>query len=146
MRLVAIAVLLSACVIDEPHDLGVVGSSADMTTPAGDYSGYRVVTGCGNSWSDVGVIGTGSVELTQVADIAAAGQDLHERVTDLASVWGWGGYGLVCEPGVGTQIDLSNWRDVDTVIARTGAWLAEHDYKLQVSISVEGWPVPDASD
>src|SRR6476659_3563175 len=119
MRLIAIALLLSACV-EEHHGPGVVGSSDDVTTPPGDYAGYRVVTSCGNTWTDVGVIGTGSVALTDVAAISAAGQDLKTRLADLASIWGWGGYGLVCEPGVGTQVDLADLRDVDTVIERTG--------------------------
>ncbi len=144
MRLIAIALLLSAC-IEDHHGPGVVGSSTDVTTPPGDYAGYRVVTACGNTWTDVGVIGTGSVAITDVAAIAAAGQDLSTRLGDLASIWGWGGYGLVCEPGLGTQIDLSNWRDVDAVIERTGAWLREHDYALQVGIGVDSIPVPVAN-
>jgi hypothetical protein len=144
MRLIAIALLSSAC-IEEPHGPGIVGSSNDMTTPAGDYTGYRVVTSCESTWSDVGVIGTGSVAITDTTAIAAAGQDLKTRLADVASIWGWGGYGLVCEPGVGTQIDLSDWRDVDAVIERTGAWLREHDYALQVGIGVSGIPVPLAN-
>lgn len=141
MRLIAIALLLSAC-IEEHHGPGVVGTSDDMTTPAGDYVGYRVVTACSGTWTDVGVIGTGSVAVTDTTAISAAGKDLALQLADLASIWGWGGYGLVCEPGVGTQIHLSDWREVDTVIARTGAWLREHDFALQVGISVEGVPVP----
>jgi hypothetical protein len=144
MRLLAIAaVVLSACIPEPTDGPGVAGTPADVKTPAGDYVGYRVVTQCQGSWTDVGVTGTGSVVLTAQNDINLAGQDLHERLTDLASIWGWGGYSLECEPGVGTSIDLADWRDVDTVIARTGAWLVEHDYALQVGISVGGWPVPD---
>ena len=150
MRLVAVAslafgCLLSAC-IEEHHGPGVVGSPADMTTPPGDYTGYRVVTECAGTWADVGVTGTGSLAITDVAAIAAAGQDLRMQLTDLASIWGWGGYGLACEAGIGTNISLSDWRDVDTVIARTGAWLRAHDYGLQVGISVGGIPVPQRAD
>ena len=146
MKRIALALLLSAC-IEQHHGPGVVGSSEDVATPPGDYVGYRVVRPCvGTTWSDVGVIGTGSIELTQTADISAAGQELHDRVADVASVWGWGGYGLACEPGVGTQVALSNWRDVDTVIARAGEFLRERDYKLQIAIAVDGIPVPAASD
>jgi hypothetical protein len=145
MRLIAIALLLSAC-IEEHHGPGVVGSSDDMTTPPGDYAGYRVVTTCGGTWTDVGVIGTGSVAVTDTAAISAAGQDLKLQLADVASIWGWGGYGLVCEPGVGTQVHLSDWRDVDAVIARTGTWLHERDYALQVGISVGGVPVPHSAN
>lgn len=146
MRLVALALLLPACVIDRPEGPGVVGTPGDVTTAAGDYAGYRVVRTCGDAWTDVGVIGTGSVALTQTADISAAGEQLHDQISDIVSVWGWGGYGLVCEPGIGTQIDLSDWRDVDTVIARVGDYLREHDYKLQVGIAVGGIPVPHANE
>lgn len=143
MKFLAIAVVLSACVPEPDDGPGVAGTPADVKTPAGDYNGYRVVTQCQGTWTDVGVIGTGSVAVTGQDAINLAGQDLHERLTDLASLWGWGGYSLACESGAGTSIDLADWRDVDTVIARTGAWLVEHDYALQVGISVGGWPVPD---
>src|SRR5688500_10674114 len=112
MRLIAIALLVAGCAV-EHHGDGVVGTSDDLTTPPGNYIGYRVVTACESTASDVGVIGTGSVVVAQTTDIAAAGQQLHAELADLASVWGWGGYGLACEPGVGTQLHLSNWRDVD---------------------------------
>jgi hypothetical protein len=145
MRLIAIGLLVGGCAV-EHHGSGVVGSSDDMSTPAGDYTGYRVVTQCEGTWTDVGVIGNGSVVLAQTAEISAAGQDLHTQLVDLASVWGWGGYGLACEPGIGTQVYLSNWRDVDTVITRVGTWLRAHDYALQVAISVSGIPVPQATE
>jgi hypothetical protein len=150
MRLIAIGLLMTGCLIDHPggsnDDDGVVGSRDDMATRAGDYGGYRVATSCEGTWSDVGVIGTGSVALTQTADISAAGKQLETQLADLTSVWGWGGYGLACEPGVGTQVHLSNWRDVDTVIGRVGAWLHTNDYSLQVAISVSGIPVPHATE
>ena len=143
MRIV-LALLLTACVAED-HGSGVVGSEADVTTPPGDYTGYRVVTECGGTWTDIGVIGTGTIEVTDTALISEAGNDLFFQLGDIKSIWGWGGYGLVCEPGVGTQIDLSNWRDVDAVIARTGEWLRARDYKLQVGISVGGPPRPLAN-
>jgi len=144
MRPVAAALLfLSACIQFHDDDgNAVIGSRADMQTPTGDYVGYRVVTACGGTWTDVGVIGTGTLE---PADIAAAGEELHTRVADFASIWGWGGTSLVCEPGIGTSIDLDNWRDVDALILRIGDWLRERDYKLQVGISVDSIPVPVAN-
>jgi hypothetical protein len=145
MRHLAIALLLTACVAEPDYGPGTVGSPDDVTTPPGDFVGYRVVMPCGNSWSDVGVIGTGTVAVTNVDAISSAGQDLRTRLVDLASIWGWAGYGLGCQGGVGTEIDLSDWRDVDTVIERTGAWLVEHDYALMVSVSVSGIPRPDAN-
>jgi len=143
MKLAALALaLLSACIIDGPESgPAVVGSPTDVVTIPGDHGGYRVVLTCANAWNDAGVIGTGSVAVTGNDAIGAAGQDLHARVSDIASISSWGGASLACESGVGTQLSLSSWRDVDTVIARTGAWLVEHDYSLQVSISVGSVPV-----
>ena len=46
----------------------------------------------------------------------------------------------------GTNVWLSDWRDVDTVIVRVGAWLRANDYALQVGIGVEGIPVPHAAE
>jgi hypothetical protein len=150
MRRLAFALVISSCVlsacIEEHHGSGVVGTRDDMSTSSGDYTGYRVVAECPSTYADVGVIGTGSVALTVTDDISAAGQTLHNELADLASVWGWGGYGLVCEPGIGTNVWLSDWRDVDTVILRVGAWLRANDYALQVGIGVEGIPVPHAAE
>jgi hypothetical protein len=145
MRPVAAALFfLTACItFDHDNDDHVIGARTDMRTQPGDYAGYRVVTACSGTWSDVGVIGTGTIE---PADIAGAGQELHTRLTDFASIWGWGGTSLVCEPGVGTSIDLNNWRDVDLLIVRIGDWLRERDYKLQVGIAVGGQPVPLATE
>jgi hypothetical protein len=142
MRRLTVTLLLAGCF--EQHDSGskMLGTRADMTTPAGDYAGYRVVTPC-PSGIDVGVIGIGGVAITQT-DAIAAGQDLHTRVSDVASVWGGGGYDAVCETGSGTYVVLYDWRDVDMVIARSGDWLREHDYALQVGIVVQGIQVPGA--
>lgn len=145
MERIVLALMLTAC-IEEHRGPGVVGTPADMRTRPGPYAGYRVVMPCEGTWVDVGVTGTGGVDLTATEDILAAGQQLATQLSDVASIWGWGGYGLACEPGVGTQVSLSSWRDVDTVIARTGAWLRLHDYRLQVGIHVGGPPVPDVGD
>jgi hypothetical protein len=142
MRILLLA-LLGGCVMDEATSPPVIGTSADVTTQAGTYVGFRIDTSCASHAADLGVIGTGSVAITDVADIASAGQDLRTKLSDITSIWGYGGYGLVCESGVGTEIDLSDWRDVDAVLARTGAWLHEHDYALQVGITVGSIPVAD---
>lgn len=145
MRTLTLAFALvatTACTMHEPGP-GVTGSADDVTTTPGDYAGYRVVMPCEGTWTDVGVIGAGSIELTGVDAISAAGQELRTRTADISSIHGWGGYGLACEPGIGTTIHLSDWREVDLVIARAGDWLRERDHKLQVGISVGGIPVPN---
>lgn len=143
MRVGMLCVALAACV-QEHHGPGVLGSPADVTTPAGQYTGYRVVTACPMSFVSIGVIGTGSVAITDNAQISQIGQQLRSQLTDVTSIWGWGGAALGCEPGVGTELDLDDWRDVDPLIVRVGAFLHEHDYALQVNLTVESIPVPVA--
>jgi hypothetical protein len=120
---------------------GVKGDPADFTTSPGEYPGYRVVRPCWEGVREVGVSGLGSIVLEDVAELAAAGQDLLLSLQDVDSVWGGGGYGLGCEPGVGTTVSLDDWRDVDEVVARTGAFLEQRDLSLQVGISVQSIPV-----
>jgi hypothetical protein len=137
----ALAALLAGCVAnsheaDMPGSPDVLGSPEDVHTAAGDYVGYRVVRPCSVAGFDLGVRGTGSVVLTQLPAIEAAGRELVKLVGDLR-LPGGGGYGYTCEPGFGTELMLGDWRDVDTAIARVGPWLAERDLALQVSILVD---------
>jgi hypothetical protein len=140
MRCLLLAVL-GACSVapEDAHD--VVGSPDDVATIPGAYAGYRVVAPCATTAFALGVSGTGSVAITDTTAISAAGQSLATELADVSSIWGWGGYGLACEPGIGTQILLDDWTQVDTVIARTGAWLAARDLALQVAIEVGPPPV-----
>jgi hypothetical protein len=144
MKPVALLALLCSCLLDQPPDgRPILGAPSDVTTPTGAYAGYRVQRTCPQTYVDIGVIGTGAIA-PAADDIAAFGADLHARIADIASVWGWGGIALVCEPGVGTTVMLDDWRDVDTIIARAGDFLRDHDLALQVGISVDSIPVPAA--
>lgn len=143
MRGLAVLVLLGACVDMHDNSSSIVGTSGDVATEPGDYVGYRVVTPCEDSYVNVGVIGTGSLELTETADISSTGAELAATLKDIASVWGYGGYGLACEPGIGTQIHTSSWEDVDLLIGRAGEFLRDRDLALQVGISVGSVPVPN---
>jgi len=147
LRLAIVMCALSGCVDMDDRAPTIVGTSGDVTTEPGDYVGYRVALPCEGRYVNIGVIGTGTVELTEVADISGAGQDLAATLrADFPSIWGWGGYGLACEPGVGTNISTNNWQDVDALIARIGTYLHDHDYALQVGVSVDSIPVPVSSD
>jgi hypothetical protein len=141
--LVIVAFLAGGC-LSKMSEPTVIGTRDDVRTTAGSYGGFRVVLACPQPWVDLGVIGTGAQKPAKVEDISAAGQELHQRLEDVASIWGYGGYGLECESGVGTSIDLSSWLDVDTVIERTGDWLRERDLDLQVGITVAEIPRPVA--
>jgi hypothetical protein len=136
-----LGLLLGACVEMDDTPSTVVGTSGDVATAPGDYTGYRVVTPCEDTYVNVGVIGTGSVAITETAQIAAVGNDLAAALRDVPSIWGHGGYGLSCEPGVGTTIYTDNWRDVDALIVRVGEWLRDRDLALQVGIGVNSQPV-----
>ncbi len=141
MRRAAILCIVLAGCDPAPETVGVLGSRSDVSTRAGSYSGYRVVMACPTTAVNVGVIGTGSVAVTDVNAIAHAGEELQAQLIDIRSIWGSGGYGLVCEAGVGTSISLDDWRDVDAVIARAGAFLEARDLALQVGITVGSVPI-----
>jgi hypothetical protein len=143
MRGLFVLVLAAGCVDMHDNSSDIVGTSGDVTTEPGDYVGYRVVTPCEDSYVNVGVIGTGTVELTETADISRAGSDLATSLRDITSLWGYGGYGLACEPGVGTQLYTNSWTDVDILIGRAGEFLRDRDLALQVGISVGSQPVPN---
>lgn len=124
----------------------IVGTSGDMATSPGDYVGYRVVTPCEDGYVHIGVIGTGAVAVTQNSELSAIGRELGESLRDIASIWGSAGYGLSCEPGIGTQIYTNNWRDVDGLIVRIGDFLRERDLAIQVGIGVDSIPVAHANN
>jgi hypothetical protein len=138
-------VFLGACVDMDDNSSTIIGTSSDVATAPGDYIGYRVVTPCEDSYVNIGVIGTGSVEVTDSAQISAAGTELAATLRDVPSIWGHSGYGLSCEPGLGTTIYTNNWRDVDTLITRVGEFLRDRDVALQVGIGVDSQPVPVAN-
>jgi hypothetical protein len=89
-----------------------------------------------------GVEGVGANPVTTSDGISRVGADILAALADVPSVWGGGGYGLQCRSGTGTTVSLDDWRDVDRVITRIGAVLAERDLSLQVGIQVSGVPVP----
>ena len=150
MRLGVLCVVLAGCT-HEPERVGVLGSRADVTTPPGEYPGYRVVTDCpawldgASGGVDIGVIGTGSMEVPDVRQIGTIGGELGTVLTHITSLRTWGGFGLGCEAGVGTRVYLGDWRDVDAVIVRVGAFLRARDLALEVGIDVSGPATSDRS-
>jgi hypothetical protein len=138
---------LGACVDMDHGGSPIVGTSGDVMTEPGMYVGYRVVAPCEERYVNIGVIGTGAVALTEVAEISTAGDELAATLRgDFPSIWGWGGYGLVCETGVGTNVYTNNWQDVDALIVRIGSFLQSRNYALQVGLSVDSQPVAHAGD
>ena len=76
-------------------------------------------------------------------DLWKLGNELSLDLTDVHSIWGRGGIATGCEPGFSTSVELDDWRDVDTVIARAAAFVTARDLALQVTVTVDGIPVPD---
>lgn len=142
LSVLAATLAMGACVDMDDGGSTIVGTSGDVTTEPGTYTGYRLVSPCEERYVNIGVIGTGAIELTEVAEISGAGQELAATLRDVTSIWGHGGYGLACEPGVGTTIHTNNWQDVDMLIVRIGDFLRERNYALQVGLSVGSQPVP----
>jgi hypothetical protein len=140
MRRTLLLLALPAC-FESASSPGVSGSERDVRTLPGDYAGYRVVRPCPEAYRDIGVLGLGAVVPDDNDEIAALGSELWLDLGDVQSVWGGGGVGLGCEPGVGTIVYLDDWRDVDRVIDRAGAFLVERDLAMEVGISVESIPV-----
>jgi hypothetical protein len=132
---------LAACLDTGTEGRDVLGSPDDFATPAGAYPGYEVARSCRADGPAVGVIGTGTTVLADVQAIGAVGGALHDELADVPSLWGGGGYGLACLPGVGTILYLDDWRDVDEVVERSGAYLRARDLALQVGIEVAPVPV-----
>jgi hypothetical protein len=140
MRRLALLLALPAC-FESASSPGVSGSERDVRTLPGDYGGYRVVRPCPETYRDIGVVGLGAEVPDDNDAIVALGGELLLEVGDIPSIWGGGGVGLGCEPGVGTTVYLDDWRDVDQVIARAGDFLAARDLAMEIGISVESIPV-----
>lgn len=142
MRKLWFAVVLVGCA--QNAGPGVLGTPADLTIDSGSYVGYRVVHPCPVSPTmTVGIIGLGSVATPDVTAIGVKGDQLYAMFQDLPSVYEGGGYGLACESGVGTTVWTDDWRDVDTVITRTGTWLHDNDLDLAVTVVVGSIPTAD---
>jgi hypothetical protein len=142
MRSVGHLAVLSLVGCFSTHEDHVKGTPADMQTTPGDHASYRMTYPC--AWSNVvGLVGLGTVDVRNVDDLSSIGSDLLAELRDVRSVWGGGGYGLVCDTThVGTEVDLDDWRDVDTVIARAGSLLAARNLAIHIGISVGTPPVP----
>jgi hypothetical protein len=141
VRLMPVFVLAFAACSGDRIPSDVKGSPGDLHTQPGTYAGYRVSYPCSEASVNVGVEGVGANPVTTSNDISRVGTDLLAALADVPSVWGGAGYGVQCHAGTGTRVSLDDWRDVDAVVARIGAYLGERDLSLQVGISVGGIPV-----
>ena len=143
MKLLLWSVAIAGCGMNTA-DGTVLGTPDDLKVAPGTYDGYRLVRPCAASPSlTAGLEGIGTQAPTDEHAIASLGGELLATFSDLQSVWGGGGFGLACASGVGTDLFIDDWRDVDGVIVRAGRWLEERDLGIKVTISVVSIPVAE---
>lgn len=139
-----IAASLVACSINggEHDGSGVVGSALDAHVGAGNYDGYRVIRPCPTrvtAGAPLALKGVGPTKLTTIDEVQAwSSRRLSPLLSEGTSVNGVGGVSLGCEDGIGAWVVLSDWREVDALVARIGAFIREDGVDAQVSIEVQG--------
>ena len=121
----------------------VLGSRADVHTRAGDYAGYRVITGCERS-SCLSVQGLGTQDYpgmevkpgqTMEDSHQALARFKSELVKQLGDIPVHGSsFGGVCGAWE-TILEIHDWRQVDAAVARIGGFLA-NDLRQAVAICV----------
>jgi hypothetical protein len=107
----------------------VFGSRLDFKTPPGPKDGYSVVS-CSNA-DCVGVTGAGRHAFEPQLRLR---DELRGSLRDFASIHS-SGYGRKCDSG-GVYLDMFDWREVDRVVARIGAFLRQHDLSDAVAVCV----------
>jgi hypothetical protein len=138
---------LAGCRTDDAS--GVKGARSDVKTVPGVYDGFEVLDECQLPSIPYGVLGTGSSWYRGVAPGEPSRFDavrelgnsvLAAAFADLQSIDGIG-VGTSCTLDSGVMILMSDWREVDAVLERSGRILAEQDLREEVSVSV-GVAVP----
>jgi hypothetical protein len=110
------------------------GTYLDIKTEAGDYQGYKVVRSCRSGM--IAVRSHGSHSPASLGALASALYDAH-LVPSVAMA----GDGVGCESTErAVYVFLSDFREVDTAVARIGAYLSAHDLNAEVVIAMSGRP------
>jgi hypothetical protein len=125
------------------------GSPFDVHTPPGIYDGYEVYLGCPGKWWDrqaVVIRGTGTKPIVwgqrevewafwRLADEArevACVESIHDRC-----------YAGTCRTDEGgITLQLHDWRDVDVILRRLGAWLRDRSLRGEIILRLEPMPGP----
>lgn len=135
--------LVVGCGADK-DEATVKGSPGDVETLPGMYDGYAIVDQCQLPSIRYGALGLGSSWYAGIAPkdagrsdaLAALARDVIEpALTEVASVDGVG-IGTSCTLDAGVSVIMSDWRDVDRVLALTGQALAEDDLREEVGLRV----------
>lgn len=125
----------------QDHRGEIAGTPSDVKTAAGSYDGFSVTRPCSESAvADVGVRGLGRTTVTDRAEMYALAGELERSMPDVTSIY-LSSTGLQCDGDYGASISLTDWREVDEVIRRTGAFLRDRDLALSVSVNVESMAV-----
>jgi hypothetical protein len=153
-RVIAVA-LLFGCGPRVMHGFETAGSAADVRTSLGHHAGYDVkrstmqqdtfiVVGTGARWYMAAAPGAPSRKRA----LEALTTKLGERLSRFP-INAWGVFvdctnqpaGVMSGCAVGPGFDMSDWRDVDAMIAIIGDCLVTEDLREQVTVTVAGMPL-----
>lgn len=149
--LLAVLSAMGGCLIEYDHceGPGVLGSELDVATPTGTFDGVEVLA-CDEAGSGRHLRGGGAAFYLGAAPGSDGRADalsafLDERVrpalAPFDAVWG-SGWGLPCraDAPVGASVYLSDWRQMDGVLAALGDLLVDEDLAEEISIEVGAVP------
>jgi hypothetical protein len=133
--------LLPACDASDgcPPESGTV---ADVTTQPGRYPGYDVTFAedPAGTWTAT-VTGTGSVRVSEWPAPAICEFVDHLELSlglEFPSLQAFSGTTEGCAGWTSIWIYGYDWRDVDGVLAMTGAWMRARDYQFAVTLEIGG--------
>jgi hypothetical protein len=130
---------LLGCATTSPpaaREPGVQGNEADIHTLSGAYAGYRVERRARGQGPSVTVIGTGATPFPFHQDLndRRLFEAFRREVVAVAAARSLNGSGDYL--GTAFQLWVTDYRDVDAIVERLGAWLAGRNYRGTIVIEV----------
>ncbi len=126
---------------------GVLGSPADVRTRPGTFNGYWVGFGCSQPSFSARWQGFSTVIVLGKGARAFPGDDAFARLAGAVrgaarapSVFATSGWDPCYTAGQAIRLSVNDYRDVDAMIHRIGAWLARQDYGGEVQLDMAPKP------
>lgn len=135
------AALWSGCGWCEGPD----GTWTDVETTRGSYDGYEVLVGCADAPTDVVLRGRGDRwyqdqapgDPGREAALNELGAEVLQTTHSLQGYFAlWGEPQPGCKNERAVRLTISDWKAVDTAVARIGELLRRHKLKEEVSLRV----------